>query len=169
LAQADRNKGRLRSFLLVSLKHFLSDHWSQVNTHKRGHGKQLVSIDGTAAEERYALEPVDEAVTPDVQFERRWALTLLETVLGQLREDYESRGQGRLFRSLQRFLAWNSAGEAYGEVAEAFGMKESAVRVAIFRMRRRYGDLLRDAVAETVATPEEVAGELDYLQTLLRS
>jgi len=168
LAQADSSKGRLRSFLLTTLKHFLSDEWGKASAQKRGAGRIAVSIDVAEAEERYALEPVDES-SPDVLYEKRWALTLLDNVLASLRQEYAASGKGELFEGLQKFLAWNSAGEAYRAAASQLGMKESAVRVAIFRLRRRYGDLLREAVTATVTSPEEVAAEMDYLFSLLRT
>jgi len=168
LAQADRERGKLRSFLLTTLKHYLADEWTKASALKRGHGKTAVSIDAAQAEERYALEPVDEQ-SPDRLFEKRWALTLLDNVLEALRADYVGSGQGGLFDVLKKFLAWNSAGEAYREAATELGMKENAVRVAVFRMRRRYGDLLRAQVADTVASSEEVSSEVDYLFALLRS
>lgn len=168
LSQADRTKGRLRSFLLTTLKHFLADEWSKAGAQKRGAGKIIMSIDAAQAEERYALEPADEA-SPDVLYERRWALTVLDNVLDTLRQEYVTSGKTELFNVLQKFLAWNSAGTAYRETAAQLNMKESAVRVAIFRLRRRYGDLLREAVAATVTSPDEVPGELDYLLSLLKS
>jgi RNA polymerase sigma-70 factor (ECF subfamily) len=168
LAQADRERGKLRSFLLTTLKHYLADEWSKANALKRGSGRTLVSIDAAEAEQRYALEPVDEQ-SPDRLFEKRWALTLLDNVLEALRADYVRSGQDKIFDALKKFLAWNSASEAYREAAAELGLKENAVRVAVFRMRRRYGDLLRAQVADTVASPEEVAAELDYLFSLLRS
>lgn len=168
LAQADRERGRLRSFLLTTLKHYLADEWSKAGALKRGSGRTPVSIDALDAEQRYALEPVDEQ-SPDRLFEKRWALTLLDNVLEALRADYVRSGQGRVFDALKQFLAWNSAGEAYREAAAELGLKENAARVAVFRMRRRYGDLLRAQVADTVASPEEVAAEVDYLFALLRS
>lgn len=168
LAQADRERGKLRSFLLTTLKHYLADEWSKAGALKRGAGRALVSIDAAAAEQRYALEPVDEQ-SPDRLFEKRWALTLLDNVLEALRADYVRSGQGRMFEVLKKFLAWNSASGAYREAAAALGLKENAVRVAVFRMRRRYGDLLRAQVADTVTSPEGVAEEVDYLFALLRS
>lgn len=166
LAQADRDRGRLRSFLLTTLKHFLADEWSRANALKRGHGKQIISIDAAAAEERYALEPVDGS-SPDRLFDQRWALTLLDNVLVALRAGYVEAGQERLFDGLKPFLAWNSGGEAYREAAAALGMKENALRVAIFRLRRRYGELLREQVADTVTNANEVPAELEHLLSLV--
>jgi RNA polymerase sigma-70 factor (ECF subfamily) len=167
LAQANRERGRLRSFLLTTLKHYLADEWGKASAQKRGCGQRLVSIDAAAAEQRYAMEPADEE-SPDRLFDRRWALTLLDNVLTALRADYVSTGQERVFEGLKKFLAWNSANEAYRETAVELGMKENAVRVAVFRLRRRYGDLLREQVADTVTSPDEVPAELDHLLSLVR-
>jgi len=167
LAQADRDKGKLRSFLLTTLKHFLSDEYARANALKRGGGTTQISIDASAAEERYAMEPADED-SPDRLFEKRWALTLLDNVLASLRQEYAKTGKANLFDALQKFLAWNSGGDAYRDVAAQLGMKESAVRVAIFRLRRRYGEMLSAQVADTVTSDEDIAAELDYLFSLLR-
>ena len=168
LAEADRAKGRLRSFLLTTLKHYLSDQWIKASAQKRGGGKRAISFDAARAEQRYALEPAD-AASPDRLFEKRWALTLLDNVLEALRREYAATGKGDVFEALQKFLAWNSSGQAYREVASKLGMKENAVRVAIFRLRRRYGELLEAQIADTVRSPEEIPAELDYLFSLLRS
>ena len=167
IAQASRERGKLRSFLLTTLKHFLADEWNKASAFKRGGGKTVISIDAARAEERYAFEPADEE-SPDRLYEKRWALTVLDNVLESLRGDYVRSGQHRVFEVLKKFLAWNSASEAYRAAAAQLGLKENAVRVAVFRMRRRYGDLLRAHVADTVASPEEVAAEMDYLFALLR-
>ena len=167
LSQADRAKGRLRSFLLTTLKHFLADEWSKAHAQKRGAGRIALSIDAAQAEERYALEPVDDC-SPDVLYEKRWALTVLDNVLAALRQEYVMNGRAVVFDALQKFLAWNSAEAAYRETAAQLNLKESAVRVAIFRMRRRYGDLLREAVAATVTSPDDVPRELDHLFSLLK-
>ncbi len=167
LSQADRDRGRLRSFLLTTLKHYLADQWSKASALKRGRGQKVISLDATEAEGRYALEPVDEG-SPDRIFDQRWALTLLDNVLAALRTHYIDAGQEPVFEGLKRFLAWNDASEAYRQAASELGMKENAVRVAIFRMRRRYGDLLRQHVADTVTSPDDVPGELEHLLALVR-
>jgi len=167
LNQADRERGKLRSFLLTTLKHFIADEWSKATALKRGHGQPVVSFDATEAEERYTLEPVDEQ-SPDLLFDRRWALTLLDNVLAALRADYVKAGQERVFDALKKFLAWNSPSEGYRQSAAELGLKENTVRVAVFRMRRRYGDLLREQVADTVTSPGEVSAELEHLLLLLR-
>jgi RNA polymerase sigma-70 factor (ECF subfamily) len=167
LAQADRERGKLRSFLLTTLKHYLSDDWARANAVKRGRGQVTFSIDATGAEDRYRMEPADDG-SPDRIFDQRWALTLLDNVLAALRADYVRAGQEQIFDALKQFLAWNSGGEAYREIAAGLAMKENAVRVAIFRMRRRYGELLREQVADTVTSEAEVPSELEHLLTLVR-
>jgi RNA polymerase sigma-70 factor (ECF subfamily) len=167
LAQADRERGKLRSFLLTTLKHYLTDDWARINTVKRGRGQVTFSIDAAEAEDRYKMEPADDG-SPDRIFDQRWALTLLDNVLAALRADYVRAGQEQIFDALKQFLAWNSGGEAYREIAAGLAMKENAVRVAIFRMRRRYGELLREQVADTVTSEAEVPSELEHLLTLVR-
>jgi RNA polymerase sigma factor (sigma-70 family) len=167
LTQVDRERGKLRSFLLTTLKHYLADEWGRASALKRGQGQRPISIDAANAEERYAMEPADEA-SPDRLFDRRWALTLLDNVLAALRANYSAAGQECLFDGLKKFLAWNSTSEAYREAAAELGIKENAVRVAVFRLRRRYGDLLREQVADTVTSPDEVPAELEHLLSLMR-
>ena len=166
LEQADRERGRLRSFLLTSLKHFLADEWDKSQAQKRGGGKVHIAIDGLEAEERYALEP-REGGTPESLFEKRWALTLLENIMGELRGEFEANGRAEVFDGLQPFLAWNSADESYAEVAARLGVSENAARVTVFRMRKRYGELMRQHIAETVATEAEVEEEMGYLMGVI--
>jgi RNA polymerase sigma-70 factor (ECF subfamily) len=167
LTQANRERGKLRSFLLTTLKHYLADEWTKAGALKRGGRRAVIPLDSADAESRYAMEPADEA-SPDRLFDQRWALTLLDNVLAALRADYADAGRERLFDGLKAFLAWNSADSAYREAAAELGMKENAVRVAVFRLRRRYGDLLREQVADTVTSPGEVPGELEHLLSLVR-
>ena len=166
LQQADRERGRLRSFLLTSLKHFLADEWDKSQALKRGGGKTFVAIDQDAAEERYALEPADEA-SPERLFEKRWALTLLENIVAELREEFVASGKSELFDGLQPFLAWNSAEESYREVAGRLGVSENSARVTVFRMRKRYGELMRRHIAETVNSEEEVEEEMQFLMGVI--
>lgn len=158
---ADRERGKLRSFLLGSLKHFLADEWDKRNAQKRGGGATIVSIDAEV-EDRYRLEPADET-SPDLLFEKRWAQTVLGQVLARLQDDYERTGKLAVFNTLKRFLTWNASDGSYGEAAKELGMTENAARVTVFRMRKRYGEVLRGVIADTVADPDEIAGELRYL------
>ncbi len=162
LGTAQAERGKLRSFLLGSLKNFLADEWDKSNAQKRGGGKQFVSIDAEVAEARYAMELPDEA-SPDHLFERSWAQSLLSRVLGTLRDHYEASGKQAVFDELHQFLASYSGDGNYRTSAQSLGMTENAVRVAIFRMRQRYAKTLRDEIAETVASDADIEAEIDFL------
>ncbi|MCC6579539.1 MAG: hypothetical protein IT440_03800 [Phycisphaeraceae bacterium] len=162
LTQTDRNKGKFRTFLLASLKHFVANERDRGLAAKRG-GKVVVEL--LDAEARYVREPAD-TMTPDRVYERRWALTVLEQVLSRLREEYIQRGQGDLFAALQPALAGDRrAGHA--AVAAQLSTTEGAVKVAAHRLRRRYRELLRDEIAQTVDPPDSVEDELQYLRKCL--
>lgn len=166
IGQADRERGRLRTFLLTSLKHFLSDEWDKSQSLKRGGGQAFVAIDQLDAEQRYALEPKDER-SPDRLYEKRWALTLLENIVAALREEFAASGKVEIFDGLQPFLAWNSADESYAEVSAKLGMSDNAARVTVFRMRKRFGELMRRNIADTVESEEEVEDEMQFLMGVI--
>jgi len=159
---ADPARGRFRSYLLTSLKHFLVNERHRARAQKRGGGRQAISLDVRHGEGRYRLEPADE-MTAEKLFERRWALTLLELVLAELRGQYARDGRERLFDRLKGFLGGRDAGTPYSGVAEELGMTPGAVRVAVHRLRRRYRRLLRDRIAQTVASPDDVDDEVRHL------
>lgn len=161
-SKADASRGKLRSFLLGAFKNFLSDESDKTNAQKRGGGREIFSIDAAQAEERLAMEPVDEE-TPERNFERRWALVVLERVMKSLRAHYVETGKGELFDQLHHYLAPDSGGPGYREAGVGLGLSENAVRVAVYRMRQRYGRELQAQIAETVETEEQVAGEIDEL------
>ncbi len=167
LSVADRNKGKFRSFLLGTLEHFLAREWTKAHAQKRGGGQLLFSLDEVDAENRYRLEPSHES-TADKIFERRWATTLLEQAMGRLREDYTADHKGNLFARLEVFLTGNTPETSYAEMAASLNMSEGAIKVAVHRLRQRYGELVRAEIAQTVATPEEADEELHYLAALLR-
>jgi RNA polymerase sigma factor (sigma-70 family) len=154
-------KGRFRSFLLASLNHFLSDEWDKARAQKRGGGK-VISLDLQSAETRLGEIPV-ENFTPEKAFEHRWAITLLEQVYQRLGEEYRAQGKGTLFDALRTTLAGASDAAPYAELARQLDMSEGAVKVAVHRLRQRYRALLRDTIADTVSTPDEVEDELRYL------
>jgi len=160
--QVDRQKGRFRSFLLAALTNFLNNEWDKRQTLKRGGRCQFISLDETDAEGRYQLEPVDTG-TPEKLFERRWALTLLEQVRARLKQEYVSNGKAELFSKLEPLITGDIAPGRYAELALALKMKEEAVRMALSRMRRRFGELLRNEIAQTVLTPTDVDDEIRYL------
>lgn len=168
LAVADRQRGRFRSFLLQSLKNFLSTQRRRQSARKRAHDQRLLSLDFDSGETRYRLEPAD-TVTPERLFERRWALTLLEAALAQLRAEYETTGRANLFTTLEAHLLGNPDALPYAALGERLGMSEGAVKVAAHRLRRRYREILRGQIAETVGTPEEVDDELRDLLNALAS
>jgi len=162
LAGVDRQRGRFRSYLLGALNHFLSDAWDHAHRLKRAAVQNVLPIDGQSGETRYATEPVDE-LSPDRLFDRRWALTLLDQVLSQLRQEHQAAGKARLFEKLSGFLTGETGSDAYPQIAAELGMTEGAVRVAVHRLRKRYGDLFMREVAQTVSSPQEIREEMQYL------
>jgi RNA polymerase sigma-70 factor (ECF subfamily) len=162
LADVDRAKGKFRSFLLASLKHFLANEWDKAMAQKRGGGKIFVPIDAQSAETKLGIDPAD-AQSADKIFERRWALTLLEQVLRRLREEYIGDGKEELFEQLKPTLTEASGRISYAAMGARLGMSEGAVKVAVHRLRQRYRELLRAEIAETVASASEVEDELRNL------
>jgi RNA polymerase sigma-70 factor (ECF subfamily) len=147
------------------LKHFLSDQRDKARALKRGGGQPDASLDALSEEERYRVEPAD-GFSPDHQFDRRWAQTILEQAAGRLREEYTAAGKGALFEALQNAQA-GSVTPSYAELAARLGMTESAVASAIFRLRRRHSELLREEVAKTVVRREDIDEEIRYLIEVL--
>jgi RNA polymerase sigma-70 factor (ECF subfamily) len=162
-----REKGRLRSYLLVSLKNFLAKAKRRKLAVKRGEGQALVPLDELLARERADLEPAN-TLSADRIYERRWALTLLEEVLTRLESEYRSAGNAKLFERLNEFLS-DEAGRSQAEVAAELGMTENAVKQAFHRLRQRYRQLLRDEIAQTVAVPGDVEDELRHFISVLQS
>ncbi len=162
LAGVQREKGRFRSFLLASVKHFLANEWDKANAQKRGGGNVPISIDATRAESSFGLEPVD-TLTAERIFERRWALALLDQVLRRLREEYTRDGKEKQFEQLKPTLTEASRTVPYAEIATRLGTSEGAVKVAVHRLRQRYRELLRAEIADTVASPGEIDDEIRNL------
>ncbi|HUF62893.1 MAG TPA: RNA polymerase subunit sigma-24 [Verrucomicrobiales bacterium] len=162
LDAADRERGRFRSFLLASLNHFLANEWDRGRAQKRGGRFQIVSLDALAGEERFRHEPATTA-TPDRDFDRRWALTLLEAVLARLKREYVENAKAHLFEQLKGTLSGDRSGIPYATLSRELAMSEGAVRVAAYRLRRRYRELLRQEIAGTVVNPGEVEDELRCL------
>ena len=162
LAAVDREKGRFRSFLLASVKNFLANEWDKSQAAKRGGGRTIIAWDGLEAEARYALEPADE-LTPERLFERRWALAVLGQVLARLRQEYGERGRADLFEAVQCCLTGTDERASHGETGRQLGMSEGAVKMATSRLRKRYRELLREEIAGTVDSPEQVAEEIRFL------
>ncbi len=167
LAAADRRRGRFRSFLLGAMKHFLAKHRRGQAAQKRGGRRPTLSLDFHDGEDRYGrIEPTDN-LTPELLYERRWALTLLDLVLGRLSEEFRADGKLELFDGLKQFLAGGTAGPTYVEVGKEFGMSEGAVKTAVHRLRRRYRKLLSEEIARTVDGPEAIEDELRELLAVL--
>jgi RNA polymerase sigma factor (sigma-70 family) len=166
LGDADRSRGRFRSFLLTACQHFLSNERDRARALKRGGGRLPISIDVAAAEGRYE-RALAHSETPERLYDRQWCLTLLDGVLDGLREDYETAGKGRVFDRLKDFLTADEGAGTNAEAARELGMTEPAVKVAVHRLRRRYRDALRRRVAETVESAEDVEDEIRHLLTTL--
>jgi RNA polymerase sigma-70 factor (ECF subfamily) len=168
LAGVDRAKGKFRAFLLACCKHFLANERDRERALKRGGGQTIVSLDFPSAVERYRHEPAD-SLTPEKLFQRRWALTLLDAVLDQLRREYHDAGKGALFERLKGALVGDHAAQPYGEIASALAMTEAAVKKAAQRLRQRYREVLCEQIAATVDGPEAVEEEIRELFTALGS
>lgn len=166
LAGVDREKGKFRAFLLASFKHFLANEWDRSQAQKRGGGQTVVSINLDDAENRYRLEPWHD-LTPERLFERRWALTVLDQVLARLQAEHSAESKQSLFEKLKPFLTGGREAGGYAEAGAELGMTEGAVKTAVHRLRRRYRELLRDEIAQTVAGPEEIDEEIRYLLSCL--
>ena len=164
LADVDRNKGRFRSFLLASMKHFLANEWDRDRAKKRGGGKAPISLDALTAESRYAMEPAGPESAERI-FERRWALTLLEQVMARLRAEFTAAGKSAHFDELKAMLTGDKS--PYAEVGQRLGMNEGAVKVAVHRLRKHYRDLIREEIAQTVESDDQVEEELRDLMAAL--
>ena len=166
VAQADRERGRFRTYLLAALSHFLADEWDKTQRLKRGGGLEIISFDAASAEERYRLEPVEQLDAAKL-YERRWVTTLFDKVLSRIEEEFRDSGKGRLFEGLKRSLIAEDSGVSYAQLGVQLGLKEDAVKQAVHRMRLRYRELFREEIAQTVAGPDEVEDELKHLFAVL--
>jgi len=162
LDRADPEKGRFRSFLLTSLKFFVADEGDRERAHKRG-GGVLVPLEFSSGEDRYQREPAHDE-TPERIFERRWALAVLDRVVEKLREEFVQHGRPEHFERLKVFLLGQSDAP-YAALAREMNTSEGALKVAIHRLRKRYRELFRQEIADTVADPAEVESEFRYLLT----
>lgn len=161
-------QGKFRAFLLASLKHFLANEWDKAHRQKRGGDALHLSLDWHNADERYHLDPPD-LESPDRAFDRAWALALLERVIVRLGDECAAEGKAKLFEQAKSFLMMGESVVAYAQAASQLGMDEAAVRVSVHRLRKRYRQLLRDEIAQTLTDPAQVAEELQSLQAALAS
>jgi DNA-directed RNA polymerase specialized sigma24 family protein len=155
-----QERGRFRAFLLASLKHYLANWSARERTQKRGGGRQIIPLEN--AEGQYVIEPRDHA-TPETLFERRWALTVVEALLADLRTQWTDQGRAPEFEELKACLLGQVPVGGYAAVADRLGTSEGAVKAAVHRLRRRFQSLLRERVAETVADGRDVDDEIRHL------
>jgi RNA polymerase sigma factor (sigma-70 family) len=163
---ADPEKGRFRSFLLGSLKNFVSNEAGRQRALKRGGDVQFISLDDELAEGRYTHEPKDDR-SPEKLFDRRWALTVLEEAGARLEEEFKKAGAEREFAELKAFLN-NDHGLAYAELSVRLNRSEVALRSTVSRMRKRFRELLREVIKETVSGADQVEAEMNHLKAALR-
>jgi len=168
LRNVEPAKGKFRTFLLTAMEHFLANEWTRLHRQKRGGGRLPLSLDDEAAERAYQADLVDH-LTAEKILERRWAMTLLELTMSQLASECAVAGKAQLFEALKNTLAGERTGITLGEIGGQLGLTEGAIKIALHRLRRRYGDLLRAEIARTVSRPEEVAEEIRCLRQALRS
>ena len=163
LVEAARpDRGRFRSFLLASVRNFVANEWDRAHAGKRGGGLMPWPLDFVAANSRYAQE-LSDRLTPEKLFERGWALALLQRVLLRLRNEFEAAGRARRFELMKSFLDCEPSGSSYTQLAGALDVTEGAARVAVYRLRSRYRELLYEEIAEIVASPDDVEDEIRHL------
>lgn len=163
-----KEKGRLRSYLLSSAKHFLASEQRRAMAAKRGKGQRLIPLEELTAGGEKKIEPSDP-LTADQVYERRWALTLMEQVLRRLKEEYRAAGKSALFDSLKFLLPDEPDAPSRGEIASQLGMTDNALRQAFHRFRQRYQHLLREEISHTVAIASDIEDELRHLIQVLRT
>jgi RNA polymerase sigma factor (sigma-70 family) len=166
IASADPQRGRFRSFILTAMNNFLAQEWEKSRAIKRGGGSEMFSLDLARAEEHYDLEPCTSE-TPDKDFDKKWAVALLESVMTQLEAEYKREEKGDLFDALKQTLTGSRESQPYAELAKTLSMNEGAVKVAVHRLRKRYRDLLQAEIANTVSSPEEIKEEMRHLFSAL--
>jgi len=162
LERLDSQKGKFRAFLLAALKHFLANEWDRAHRQKRGGGVAPLSLDWQDADARYQIEPVDN-LSPDKLYDRAWAITLLQQVLARLRDENATEDKARFFAQLKPFLTVGSNAIPYAAAAARLNLSEGGVRVAIHRLRRRYRELLREEIRQTLSDAAEIAEEIRAL------
>ena len=163
---ARRDLGRFRTFLLTAVRHFLANQADHEHALKRGGGRVHLPLDAVAGEAGQAVVDPASGETPETIFERRWALTVLDQAVTRLTEESERAGKGRLFEALRPFLTGDTEA-SYAACAQALGLSESGVRVAVHRLRRQFGRCLRETLAETVDDPNDIDSEIQYLRRVI--
>jgi RNA polymerase sigma-70 factor (ECF subfamily) len=167
VGSAKAERGRFRAFLLTSLKHFLSKEWDKAKAQKRGGGKAPIPLDFESADSQYRIEP-ECTLTAEQIYDREWALALLARIVQRLEQESFDAGKAQQFLELKSFLIGEQAGVTYSEVARKLGTTEPALKMAIHRLRRRYRELLREEIAETVSGPDQIEDEIHNLFATLQ-
>jgi RNA polymerase sigma factor (sigma-70 family) len=162
LAVATPERGRFRAFLLAALKNFLTNEWERARAQKRGGGRLTLSLDFDSGETRFKFEPAHR-LTAERLFERQWTITLLERVMSQLHEEFRAAGKLQQFELLRSSILGDEESASYARIGEALGMTEGAARTAAHRLRKRYRELVRAEIAETVGGPGEIDAEIGRL------
>ncbi len=166
VGSATPDRGRFRAFLLTAFKHFLSKEWDKAKAQKRGGGRAPIPLDFESADSRIRIEPAS-GLTAEQFYDQQWAIALLGQIMEQLEAEFEQSGKTKLFEELKGFIIGDHAGTTYGQVAEKLNMTEAAAKKAGSRLRRRYRELLREEIAQTVEGPAEVDDEIRNLFTTL--
>ena len=162
LRTAHPKYGKFRSFLLIRLKYFISDERDRAQAQKRGGGKKILSLSLENAEGQYAVEPADQ-LSPEMLFEKSWALTVLERTIDRLEADMAKKNKQKLFQHLKLYLTAEKDVIPYQDMATELEMTEGSVRVAVHRLRRQYRRLLREEIAQTIADEHQIDEEMGYL------
>ena len=166
IARADTNRGRFRSFLSATLRNFLTNEWDRKTARKRSGRYRAIRLDGLErASEMVIL--ADRTLTPDEQFDRAWAMSILEHGLHKLRDEWVRNGQADLFDALESRLTGDTRAELYRDIAERFGKTDTAIKLMVHRMRKRFGELIREEVEQTVSNGDDLDNELKYFKTIL--
>jgi RNA polymerase sigma factor (sigma-70 family) len=166
LEQADPGRGRFRTYLLNALEHFLTSEWRHDHRQKRGGSQPAFPVDpGTITAAGFLNS--GEALSPELSYDRHWAMVLLQRVIAELRSEYQRAGKIRTFELLQPLLTGEDVNVRYRALGESLGITEANVKVHVYRLRRRFGELLRAAVAQTVARAEDVEDELRHLLSVV--
>lgn len=168
VAAADPDKGRFRSFILTAFRRFITNEWLRAHRAKRGGVQGSVPLDTAWAESRYGAEPC-QGESPDVLFDRTWALALLDRVLNRLQDEYTASGRARLFERLEPCLSRDPTAAPYAAIAAELNLTEAAVKMAVQRLRARYRAILREEIRQTVESEESVEGELAHLFAAFRT
>ena len=162
---ADRARGKFRNFLLASFKNYLANEHDRDTAKKRGGEFIFETFDSVNAEHRYGSAP--HALTPEQEFEQQWALSMLEAVVAQLEAEYARAGKAPLFALLKEFLPGSAAELTYRQCAESLATSESAVKMAVLRLRRRYRQVLREQIADTLPPDGSIDEEIRYLLSII--